>query len=92
MGLMTSPGVPLVCRPRKERNKSPSGPDKASFYVPHPRKNTGGNGLRVAGGRTFSTDAAAYPYHHPGTYTGASLSATQLDADATPDNQPRHGR
>lgn len=37
----------------------------AMFYVPVPLDNTGGNGGPVGGGHTFSTDAAAFPYHGP---------------------------
>jgi hypothetical protein len=68
----------------------PNGPNKASFNLPEPPNNTSGNGGPVGGGHTFSSDVAAYPYHGPGTYTGASLSATQLDADTPPDSQEKH--
>lgn len=74
----------------KSGTNPPSGPNKASFYVPEPPNNTSGNGGPVGGGHTFSSDVAAYPYHGPGTYTGASLSATQLDADTPPDSQEKH--
>jgi len=42
------------------------------------------------GGHTFATDASAFPYHGPGTYTGPGLSATQLDADTRPGDQETH--
>jgi hypothetical protein len=44
----------------------------------------------VGGGHTFSTDAAAWPYHGPGTYTGSGLTATQMDVDTPPGSQDTH--
>jgi hypothetical protein len=49
-----------------------------------------GNPGPVGGGHTFSTDAAAWPYHGPGTYTGSGLTATQMDVDTRPDDQETH--
>lgn len=63
---------------------------RASFYVPIPAQGPGGNPGPVGGGHSFSTDAAAFPYRGPGTYTGAQLNATQLDADTRPDDQETH--
>ncbi len=60
------------------------------FYVPVPPQSPGGNPGPVGGGHNFSTDAAAAPYHGPGTYTGSGLSATQMDADTRPDDQETH--
>ncbi len=60
------------------------------FNVPIPMDNTGGVGGPVGGGHTFSTDAAAAPYHGPGTYTGSGLSATQMDVDTPPGSQDTH--
>jgi len=74
----------------KNGTNPPSGPNKASFYVPIPMAPRGASYGPVGGGHTFSTDAAAYPYHGPGTYTGASLSATQLDADTPPASEAIH--
>jgi len=62
---------------------------KAMFYVPIPLE-SGGNPGPVGGGHTFSTDAAAGPYHGPGTYTGSGLSATQMDADTPPGSEDTH--
>jgi len=62
----------------------------AMFYVPIPAQNAGGNPGPVGGGHTFSTDAAAGPYHGPGTYTGQGISATELEADTRPDDQETH--
>jgi len=62
----------------------------AMFYVPIPPQNPGGNPGPVGGGHTFSTDAAAGPYHGPGTYTGQGISATELEADTRPDDQETH--
>ncbi len=66
------------------------GTGRAMFMVPIPMDNTGGVGGPVGGGHTFSTDAAAFPYHGPGTYTGSGLSATQMDADTPPGSQDTH--
>jgi len=74
----------------KNGTNPPSGPNHAAFYLPQTPNNTSGNGGPVGGGHTFSTDAAAYPYHGPGTYTGSALTATQLDADTPPDSQETH--
>jgi hypothetical protein len=62
----------------------------AMFYVPIPPPNPGGNPGSVGGGHTFSTDAAAGPYHGTGTYTGSGLIATQMDADTPPGSQDTH--
>jgi hypothetical protein len=63
---------------------------RASFYVPIPAQGPGGNPGSVGGGHNFSTDAAAFPYRGPGTYTASQLNATQLDADTRPDDQETH--
>jgi hypothetical protein len=68
----------------------PSGPNRASFYVPIPPPGPGGSYGSVGGGHTFSTDVTAYPYHGPGTYTGSSLTATQMDADTPPNSEDIH--
>lgn len=60
------------------------------FYVPIPPQDPGGNPGPVGGGHTFSTDAAAGPYHGPGTYTGSALNATQMDVDTPPGSQDIH--
>ena len=62
----------------------------AMFYVPIPQPDPGGNPGQVGGGHTFSTDAAAWPYHGPGTYTGSGLTATQMDVDTPPGSQDTH--
>lgn len=62
----------------------------AMFYVPIPPQDPGGNPGSVGAGHNFSTDAAAGPYHGPGTYTGSGLTATQLDADTPPGSQDTH--
>jgi hypothetical protein len=62
----------------------------AMFYVPIPMQPPSGDPGPVGGGHNFSTDAAAEPYHGPGTYTGAALSATQMDADTPPGSQDTH--
>jgi hypothetical protein len=75
----------------KSGTNPPSGPNKASFYLPDPpNPNKALSGGPVGGGHNFSSDVAAYPYHGPGTYTGATLSATQLDADTLPNDQETH--
>jgi hypothetical protein len=61
----------------------------AMFNVPEPMEIAGNPGP-VGGGHTFSTDAAAWPYHGPGTYTGSGLTATQMDVDTRPDDQETH--
>ncbi|MFZ0338167.1 MAG: hypothetical protein WAL45_09060 [Terracidiphilus sp.] len=63
---------------------------KAMFYVPIPMQAPGGDPGPVGGGHNFSTDAAAGPYHGPGTYTGSGLVATQMDADTPPGSQDTH--
>lgn len=68
----------------------PTGLNKALFRVPEPPNNKTGLGGPVGGGHTFSSDVAAYPYHGPDTYTGAALSATQMDVDTPPDSQDTH--
>ncbi len=60
------------------------------FYVPIPPLNPDGSPGPVSGGHTFSTDAAAAPYHGPGTYTGSGLNATQMDVDTPPGSQDTH--
>jgi hypothetical protein len=62
----------------------------AAFDVPIPTPDPGGNPGSVGGGHTFSTDAAAWPYHGPGTYTGSGLTATQMDVDTPPGSQDIH--
>jgi hypothetical protein len=62
----------------------------SSFYVPIPAPPPGGSYGTVGGGHTFSTDAAAFHYHGPGTYTGSGLNATQLDADTPPNSEETH--
>jgi hypothetical protein len=62
----------------------------AMFMVPSPPEAAGGNPGPVGGGHNFMTDAAALPYHGPGTYTGAGLNATQMDVDTPPGSQESH--
>jgi hypothetical protein len=62
----------------------------AMFYVPIPMQPPSGDPGPVGGGHNFSTDAAAGPYHGPGTYTGSGLSATQMDADTPPGSEDTH--
>jgi hypothetical protein len=61
-----------------------------AFYVPSPPATRDGNPGPVSGGHTFMTDAAALPYHGPGTYTGSGLNATQMDVDTRPNDQETH--
>jgi len=63
---------------------------KPMFYVPIPAQPPSGDPGPVGGGHNFSTDAAAEPYHGPGTYTGSGLVATQMDADTPPGSQETH--
>ena len=59
------------------------------FYVPIPMPARGSSYGTVAG-HVFSTDAAAFHYHGPGTYTGRkSLNATQMDADTPPGSEDK---
>lgn len=74
----------------KSGTNPPKGPNRASFNVPIPAPPTGNSYGPVGGGHTFSTDVSAYPYTGPGTYTGSTLTATQLDADTPPDSQDTH--
>ena len=62
----------------------------AAFDVPIPPPDPGGNPGSAGGGHTFSTDAAAWPYHGPGTYTGSGLTATQMDVDTRPGDEETH--
>ena len=82
--------IPTCADVAKGGTNPPSGLNKASFDVPEPPNNTSGNGGPVGGGHTFSSDVAAYPYTGPGTYTGSSLSATQMEADTPPNSQETH--
>ena len=82
--------IPTCADVAKGGTNPPSGPNKASFYVPIPMPPAGASYGPVGGGHTFSTDVTAYPYHGPGTYTGSSLTATQMDADTPPDSQETH--
>jgi hypothetical protein len=65
------------------------GMGRATFMVPIPM-GQGGDAGAVGGGHTFSTDVAAFPYKGPGTYTGSTLTATQMDADTRPGDQETH--
>jgi hypothetical protein len=60
------------------------------FNVPVPPSNSAGDPGPVGGGHTFATDAAAWPFHGPGTYTGSGLIGTQMDVDTKPDDQETH--
>jgi hypothetical protein len=82
--------VPTCADVAKGGTGAPGSSRGATFAVPAPPDNTGGNGGPVGGGHTFATDVAAWPYHGPGTYTGSSLTATQMDADTRPGDQETH--
>jgi hypothetical protein len=68
----------------------PGTPRGLIFEVPVPNTNRTGLTSSVGGGHNYDTDAMAWPYHGPGTYTGASLHGTQLTADVLPNNQETH--
>jgi hypothetical protein len=74
----------------KSGTRPPGSYGGATFLVPIPPPGAGGSYGSVGGGHTFSTDVAAAPYHGPGTYTGASLTATQMDADTPPGAEETH--
>lgn len=74
----------------KSGTRPPGSNGGAAFYVPIPMPGPGASYGPVGGGHTFSTDVSAFPYHGPGTYTGSSLTATQMDADTPPDSQETH--
>lgn len=61
-----------------------------TFYVPVPPLNSDGGPGPVGGGHTFTTDAAAWPYQGPGTYTGSGLNATQMEVDTRPGDEETH--
>jgi len=82
--------VPTCADVAKSGTRPPGGSAAAAFYVPIPPPPAGGSYGSVGGGHTFATDVTAYPYHGPGTYTGSSLTATQMDADTPPDSQETH--
>jgi hypothetical protein len=81
--------VPTCADVAKNGTNPPGRSGGAIFAVPIPMS-AGGNPGTVGGGHTFSTDVAAWRYHGPGTYTGADLTATQMDADTRPDDQETH--
>jgi hypothetical protein len=74
----------------KSGTGAPGSSGGPAFFVPVPPSSAGGNYGPVGGGHTFSTDVEAFPYHGPGTYTGAGLTATQMDVDTPPDSQETH--
>jgi len=79
-----------TCADDAKSGTSADGRGVRMFYVPIPPLNPDGNPGPVGGGHTFSTDAAASPYHGPGTYTGSGLNATQMDVDTPPGSQDTH--
>ncbi len=72
--------LPSCAEVAKTGSRPPDPVNGNSFYVPIPMAPRGASYGTVSG-HVFSTDAAAHPYHGPGSYSGKSLSATQLDAD-----------
>jgi hypothetical protein len=74
----------------KSGTNAPGAAGGPVFAVPMPPPAAGGNPGPVGGGHTFMTDAAAMPYHGPGTYTGSGLNATQMDVDTPPGSQDTH--
>jgi hypothetical protein len=74
----------------KGGTRPPGSSGGATFQVPIPMPKAGDSYGPVGGGHTFSTDVAAWRFHGPGTYTGADLSATQMDADTPPGSEDTH--
>jgi hypothetical protein len=82
--------VPTCADVAKSGTIPPGSSRGAIFEVPVPNTNATGNASSVGGGHTYATDAFAWPYHGPGSYTGKSLHATQLSADRPPNSQETH--
>ena len=82
--------VPTCADVAKSGTRPPGSSRGAVFEVPIPAPQAGGSYGSVGGGHTFSTDVAAWTYHGPGTYTGTSLTATQMDADTPPNSEDTH--
>jgi len=78
-----------TCADAAKTGTGKDGLGKPMFLVPSPAQTPDGNPGPVGGGHTFETDAAAEPYHGPGTYTGTGITATQLEADMPPGSQDK---
>ncbi len=74
----------------KNGTGTPGVSEVLTFYVPVPPLNPDGSPGPVGGGHNFATDAAAWPYNGPGTYTGPALNATQMSVDTLPGDQETH--
>ncbi len=74
----------------KNGTGTPGVSEVQTFYVPAPPLNPDGSPGPVGGGHTFATDAGAWPYNGPGTYTGSALNATQMSVDTLPGDQETH--
>jgi len=81
--------VPTCADVAKGGTIPPGSSGGARFAVPIP-PGSGGDPGPVGGGHTFATDAAAFPYHGPGTYTGSGLTATEMEVDTRPGDQETH--
>ncbi|MGA2537754.1 MAG: hypothetical protein ABSF53_17175 [Terracidiphilus sp.] len=73
--------VPTCADVAKSGTIPPDTPRGSIFEIPVPNTNRTGNASSVGGGHTYATDAFAWPYHGPGSYTGKSLHGTSLSAD-----------
>jgi hypothetical protein len=82
--------VPTCADVAKGGTIPPGSPRGAIFAVPVPNTNATGNNGSVGGGHTYQTDAFAWPYNGPATYTGKSMHATSLSADRPPNTQDTH--
>lgn len=82
--------VPSCADVAKSGTIPPNTPRGSVFEVPVPNTNRTGNASSVGGGHTYSTDAFAWPYHGPGSYTGKGLHAVQLSADPPPGSTEPH--
>jgi hypothetical protein len=80
--------VPTCADVAKGGTNLPGSSGGATFAVPIPPGSGGDPG--PVGGHTFATDAAAFPYHGPGTYTGSGLNATSMEVDTRPGDQETH--
>jgi hypothetical protein len=89
-GSFDDPLIVLTCADAAKGGTNPPGSSGgARFAVPIP-PGSGGDPGAVSGGHTFATDAAAFPYRGPGTYTGSGLNATEMEVDTRPGDQETH--